>query len=174
MLRVIGCRFDRSLGGFEMDLRLQDHLAKLFNDQKKSPKDVRQNHRAMAKLLKEAQRLKTVLSANVDFMAQVSPDGWVNPYCKCCNSADPSLTGCHGTLILQVEGLMDDIDFKAKVTRVEFEELCSDLFERVPGPVQEALTAADMKLVSMSFAASFIYITLNCCYRHLVLSCQHQ
>lgn len=68
-----GCRFDRSLGGFEMDLRLRDHLAKLFNDQKKSPKDVRENHRAMAKLLKEAQRLKTVLSANIDFMAQVSP-----------------------------------------------------------------------------------------------------
>ena len=56
-----------------MDLRLQDHLAKLFNEQKKSKKDVRENHRAMAKLLKEAQRLKTVLSANMEFMAQVSP-----------------------------------------------------------------------------------------------------
>lgn len=56
-----------------MDLRLRDHLAKLFNGQKKSKKDVRENHRAMAKLLKEAQRLKTVLSANADFMAQVSP-----------------------------------------------------------------------------------------------------
>lgn len=55
-----------------MDLRLRDHLAKLFNEQKKSKKDVRENHRAMAKLLKEAQRLKTVLSANADFMAQVS------------------------------------------------------------------------------------------------------
>lgn len=66
------CSFDRGLGGFEMDLRLQDHLAKLFNEQKKSQKDVRENHRAMAKLLKEAQRLKTVLSANMDFMAQVS------------------------------------------------------------------------------------------------------
>ncbi|XP_012712373.1 hypoxia up-regulated protein 1 isoform X1 [Fundulus heteroclitus] len=114
-LQIRGVGFDRSLGGFEMDLRLRDHLANLFNNQKKSPKDVRENHRAMAKLLKEAQRLKTVLSANVDFMAQV-------------------------------EGLMDDIDFKAKVTRSEFEELCADLFERVPGPVQEALTAADMKL----------------------------
>lgn len=56
-----------------MDLRLRDHLAKLFNGQKKSKKDVSENHRAMAKLLKEAQRLKTVLSANMDFMAQVSP-----------------------------------------------------------------------------------------------------
>uniref|UniRef100_A0A3B3ZHX1 Hypoxia up-regulated protein 1 n=1 Tax=Periophthalmus magnuspinnatus TaxID=409849 RepID=A0A3B3ZHX1_9GOBI len=108
--------FDRGLGGFEMDLRLRDHLAKLFNEQKKSKKDVRENHRAMAKLLKEAQRLKTVLSANVDFMAQ------------------------------QVEGLMDDIDFKAKVTRSEFEQLCADLFERVSQPVQDALTSAEMSM----------------------------
>lgn len=114
-LQIRGVGFDRGLGGFEMDLRLRDHLAKLFNEQKKSQKDVRENHRAMAKLLKEAQRLKTVLSANMDFMAQV-------------------------------EGLMDDIDFKAKVSRAEFEELCVDLFERVPGPVQDALTAAEMKL----------------------------
>ncbi|MGH0162541.1 UNVERIFIED_CONTAM: hypothetical protein FKN15_068669 [Acipenser sinensis] len=63
-------RFDRTLGGFEMELRLRDHLAKLFNEQKKSKKDVRENVRAMAKLLKEANRLKTVLSANVDHMAQ--------------------------------------------------------------------------------------------------------
>ncbi|XP_047235534.1 hypoxia up-regulated protein 1 isoform X2 [Girardinichthys multiradiatus] len=114
-LQIRGVGFDRTLGGFAMDLRLRDHLAMLFNNQKKSPKDVRDNHRAMAKLLKEAQRLKTVLSANVDFMAQV-------------------------------EGLVDDIDFKAKVNRAEFEELCADLFERVPGPVQDALTTADMKL----------------------------
>uniref|UniRef100_A0A8C5G8K6 Hypoxia up-regulated protein 1 n=1 Tax=Gouania willdenowi TaxID=441366 RepID=A0A8C5G8K6_GOUWI len=114
-LQIRGVGFDRGLGGFEMDLRLRDHLAKLFNEQKKSKKDVRENHRAMAKLLKEAQRLKTVLSANVDFMAQV-------------------------------EGLMDDIDFKAKVTRSEFEALCPDLFERVPRPVQDALVAAEMKM----------------------------
>lgn len=45
---------------------------------------------------------------------------------------------------------MDDIDFKAKVTRAEFEDLCADLFERVPGPVLDALTAAELKLVSES------------------------
>ncbi|XP_057676910.1 hypoxia up-regulated protein 1 isoform X1 [Corythoichthys intestinalis] len=114
-LQIRGVGFDRGLGGFEMDLRLRDHLARLFNEQKKSTKDVRENHRAMAKLLKEAQRLKTVLSANVEFMAQV-------------------------------EGLIDEIDFKAKVTRAEFEDLCADLFERVPHPVQDALTAAEMNL----------------------------
>ncbi|XP_069021156.1 hypoxia up-regulated protein 1 [Embiotoca jacksoni] len=114
-LQIRGVGFHRGLGGFEMDLRLRDHLAKLFNEQKKSKKDVRENQRAMAKLLKEAQRLKTVLSANLEFMAQV-------------------------------EGLMDDIDFKAKVTRTEFEQLCADLFERVPHAVEDALTAAEMKL----------------------------
>ncbi|XP_061606984.1 hypoxia up-regulated protein 1 isoform X2 [Phyllopteryx taeniolatus] len=118
-LQIRGVGFDRGLGGFEMDLRLRDHLARLFNKQKKTSKDVSENHRAMAKLLKEAQRLKTVLSANVEFMAQV-------------------------------EGLIDEIDFKAKVTRAEFEDLCADLFERVPHPVQDALTASEMNLVEFT------------------------
>lgn len=57
-----------------MELRLREHLAGLFNEQRKgqSVKDVRENPRAMAKLLREANRLKTVLSANADHMAQVS------------------------------------------------------------------------------------------------------
>uniref|UniRef100_A0A671S909 Hypoxia up-regulated protein 1 n=1 Tax=Sinocyclocheilus anshuiensis TaxID=1608454 RepID=A0A671S909_9TELE len=114
-LQIRGVGFDRTLGGFEMELRLRDHLAKLFNEKKKSKKDVRENLRAMAKLLKEAQRLKTVLSANAEHMAQI-------------------------------EGLMDDIDFKAKVTRSEFEALCEDLFDRVPGPVKEALADAEMSM----------------------------
>lgn len=66
-------RFDRTLGGLEMELRLREHLAKLFNEQRKGQKakDVRENPRAMAKLLREANRLKTILSANVDHVAQV-------------------------------------------------------------------------------------------------------
>nr|XP_008122446.1 PREDICTED: hypoxia up-regulated protein 1 [Anolis carolinensis] len=113
-LQIRGVGFDRTLGGLEMELRLRDHLAKLFNEQHPS-KDVRKNLRAMAKLLKEANRVKTVLSANADHMAQI-------------------------------EGLLDDIDFKAKVTRQEFEDLCSDLFLRVSGPVQQALSSAEMSL----------------------------
>lgn len=70
-------RFDRTLGGLEMELRLREHLAKLFNEQRKgqAARDVRDNPRAMAKLLREANRLKTVLSANADHMAQVSAGG---------------------------------------------------------------------------------------------------
>ncbi|XP_066507498.1 hypoxia up-regulated protein 1 isoform X3 [Hoplias malabaricus] len=114
-LQIRGVGFDRTLGGFEMELRLRDYLANKFNEQKKSKKDVRENPRAMAKLLKEAQRVKTVLSANIEHMAQI-------------------------------EGLMDDIDFKAKVTRADFEGLCTDLFDRVPGPVEQALAASEMSL----------------------------
>ncbi|XP_045432145.1 hypoxia up-regulated protein 1 isoform X3 [Pipistrellus kuhlii] len=116
-LQIQGVGFDRTLGGLEMELRLREHLAGLFNEQRKGQgaKDVRENPRAMAKLLREANRVKTVLSANADHMAQI-------------------------------EGLMDDVDFKAKVTRAEFEELCADLFERVPGPVQQALQSARMSL----------------------------
>ncbi|KAJ8347612.1 hypothetical protein SKAU_G00262010 [Synaphobranchus kaupii] len=114
-LQIRGVGFDRTLGGFEMELRLRDHLAKIFNTQKKTKKDVRESARAMAKLLKEAQRVKTVLSANAEHTAQV-------------------------------EGLLDDIDFKARVTRSEFEALSSDLFDRVPGPVQEALSSAEMSM----------------------------
>lgn len=71
-------RFDRTLGGLEMELRLRDHLARLFNEQRKGQrgKDVRENPRAMAKLLREANRLKTVLSANADHMAQVPTCCW--------------------------------------------------------------------------------------------------
>lgn len=62
-----------------MELRLREHLARLFNEQRKGQraKDVRENPRAMAKLLREANRLKTVLSANADHMAQVPTFGCV-------------------------------------------------------------------------------------------------
>ena len=56
-----------------MQLRLRDFLAKAFNDMKKTSTDIFTNHRAMAKLFKEAGRLKQVLSANTDHYAQVGP-----------------------------------------------------------------------------------------------------
>ncbi|XP_072153821.1 hypoxia up-regulated protein 1 isoform X2 [Bemisia tabaci] len=105
---VIGVGFDRTLGGLEMTLRLRDYLAQKFNEMKKTDIDVTQNPRAMAKLFKEAGRVKTVLSANADHFAQI-------------------------------EGLLEGIDFRLKVTREEFEKLCADLFDRVKAPVEKAL-----------------------------------
>lgn len=47
---------------------------------------------------------------------------------------------------MQVEGLLDDQDFKLQVTREVFETLCSDLFGRVKGPVDQALKASGLTL----------------------------
>ncbi len=63
--------YDRTLGGLEIQIRLRDYLGKAFNDMKKTKNDVFKNPRAMAKLFKEAGRVKNVLSANVDHFAQV-------------------------------------------------------------------------------------------------------
>jgi molecular chaperone DnaK (HSP70) len=65
------CSYDRTLGGLEIQIRLRDYLGKAFNDMKKTKNDVFKNPRAMAKLFKEAGRVKNVLSANVDHFAQV-------------------------------------------------------------------------------------------------------
>ncbi|KAI1287418.1 Hypoxia up-regulated protein 1 [Halotydeus destructor] len=114
-LQIRGVGYDRTLGGFEMQLRLRDLLAKLFSEQRKIKLEtVTSNKRAMAKLLKEAGRLKRVLSANSEHTAQV-------------------------------ENVMDDKDLKAPVTRQEFEDLCADLLsDRLQTPVQTALHAAGM------------------------------
>ncbi len=62
---------------------------------------------------------------------------------------------------IQVEGLLEDVDFKLKVTREEFEELCSDLFTRVGEPVKRALLAADMTLVSVTRLSNVTSLTPN-------------
>ena len=65
------------------------------------------------KIYKEAERVKNILSANTDTMAQI-------------------------------ENLMDDIDFKIKVTREEFENLCTDLFERIDKTINDAVKASEL------------------------------
>lgn len=102
-----------------MQLRLREHLGKLFNAQKKTTNNVFENKRSMGKLFKEAGRLKQVLSANADHFSQV-------------------------------EGLLDDKDFRAKVTRDEYEELCKDMLDRVKLPVEEALKSSHMTMTEIS------------------------
>ncbi|XP_035828013.1 hypoxia up-regulated protein 1 [Aplysia californica] len=118
-LTVKGVGFDRTLGGLEFTLRLRSHLAKAFNNQKKTKTQVEENNRAMAKLFKEAERVKKVLSANNDHTAQV-------------------------------EGLLEEKDFRSPVTRPELEEMCQDLFERVTKPVEEALKVSEITLPEIS------------------------
>lgn len=62
---------------------------------------------------------------------------------------------------------MDDIDFKAKVTRAEFENLCADLFERVPQPVKDALSTAEMTMVSLVTCHLLVALRFLQCF-HIV------
>ena len=121
-LTVRGVGFDREIGGNEFTMRLARHLAKLFLE--KTKKDVFKNPKAIMKLYKEEERVKNVLSANVDHVAQI-------------------------------EGLMDDVDFKAKVTREELETMCADLFERVKKPIENAIKSAE--IIHVSCKVSFLF-----------------
>ncbi|KAK0086459.1 hypothetical protein PV325_003173 [Microctonus aethiopoides] len=118
-INILGVGYDRTLGGLEVQIRLQRYLAEEFDKLKKTPTSVFKNDRAMAKLFKEAGRVKNVLSANVDHYAQI-------------------------------EGLLDDIDFRLQVTREKLEELCSDFFKRVTAPLKMALdtSALTMDVIS--------------------------
>lgn len=115
VVQVIGVGFDRTLGGLEMQVRLRDYLGKEFNKMGKTKTDVFSNPRAMAKLFKEAGRLKNVLSANTEHYAQI-------------------------------EGLLDEQDFRLLVSREQFEELCKDLYARVTAPLDRALAASGLSL----------------------------
>merc|ERR1719431_1985284 len=113
--QILGVGYDRTLGGAEMTFRMREFLADEFNAMKKTKTDVRSVPRAMGKLLKEAERVKLILSANNDCYAQI-------------------------------ENVMEDIDFKVKVSRNKLMELSADLMERVTGPLERALSTAGMSL----------------------------
>jgi len=69
--QVLGVGYDRSLVGAEMKFRVRDYLADEFNAMGKTKTDVKTVPRAMGKLLKEAERVKLILSANTDCFAQI-------------------------------------------------------------------------------------------------------
>ncbi|KHJ79352.1 hypothetical protein OESDEN_21003 [Oesophagostomum dentatum] len=71
VVKTVGVGYDRTLGGYEITLRMRDHLAKVFRDTVKTSTDITTNARSMAKLLKEAERVKQVLSANKYHFAQI-------------------------------------------------------------------------------------------------------
>lgn len=71
MMSILGFGFDRALGGSEITLRLREHLIGEFCKATNTDVAIVENARVMAKLYKEAQRVKEVLSANTDHLAQI-------------------------------------------------------------------------------------------------------
>jgi hypoxia up-regulated 1 len=61
-LKVLGVGFDRTVGGRDITNKLREHLINEFKAKHKTKGDIRENPRAMAKLWKEAERVKQVSS----------------------------------------------------------------------------------------------------------------
>lgn len=68
-ITVAGIGFDRQIGGIELDRRLREILISDFK--KKYKKEIRTDRRGMAKLWKEAGRVKAILSANAEAATSV-------------------------------------------------------------------------------------------------------
>ncbi|KAF8900168.1 Hsp70 protein-domain-containing protein [Gymnopilus junonius] len=73
-IAVTAVGYDRGTGGVELDRRLRDILVEAFNS--KTGRNVREDKRGMAKLWKEAQRIKSILSANTEAVASVESLAW--------------------------------------------------------------------------------------------------
>ena len=82
------------------------------------------------------------------FLQQTKKDVFTNPKAilKIYKEADrvKNVLSANADHTAQVEGLMDDVDFKAKVTRDEFENMCSDLFDRVKATVEDAMKFSEI------------------------------
>ncbi|KAI9783119.1 MAG: lumenal Hsp70 protein [Geoglossum umbratile] len=129
---VLGTGWDRTLGGDALNAVLVDHLLDEFVKIPKVKKlglaegsqglraqdVVKRNGRVAAKLWKEAERVRQVLSANSETMASI-------------------------------ESLFEDIDFRLKITRTEFEGLTSPYAKRLSGPIERALESARLKIADI-------------------------
>ncbi|KAG5337074.1 hypothetical protein C0989_010915 [Termitomyces sp. Mn162] len=73
-ITVAGIGYDRNTGGIELDKRLREMLIETFNTKHK--KDVREDKKGMAKLWKEAGRVKAILSANTEANSAVESLAW--------------------------------------------------------------------------------------------------
>ncbi|KAM0786120.1 hypothetical protein ACM66B_006930 [Microbotryomycetes sp. NB124-2] len=110
-LNVLGVGYDVQVGGFVLDKVVRDLMIDAAAAQ--GLKGLHDNKRAMAKLLKEASRVKQVLSANTEAMARI-------------------------------EGLVEDNDFRASVTRQQLEEGSAELVHRFTQPILDALAQANL------------------------------
>ena len=70
---ILAVGYDKALGGQILDTKLRAHLVKLFTEQHgaKVSTPIEKSPRAMMKLLKEANRVKQILSANQETISSV-------------------------------------------------------------------------------------------------------
>ncbi|KAJ5819128.1 hypothetical protein N7474_004719 [Penicillium riverlandense] len=120
-VHVLGAGWDKTLGGDSLnDLIVDDMIAHLVEDKKLKDRvtaaEVRAHGKTMARLWKDAEKIRQVLSANSE---------------------------THTSL----EGLYDEnVNFKYKLTRANFEKMASQHAARVRSPLEQALSTAGLQL----------------------------
>ncbi|EPE07129.1 heat shock protein 70-like protein [Ophiostoma piceae UAMH 11346] len=123
-VEVLGSGWDRTLGGDTLNYLIVDDMIDKFVASaaaKKAGVDadkVKAHGRTVAKLSKEAERVRHVLSANSNTAASF-------------------------------EGLYDDIDFRYKISRADFEAMAEVHAERVGVAVQSALKKAGLTVADL-------------------------
>ena len=124
-VQVLGTSWDKTLGGNALNrVILEDMILKMTStaDMKKLevlPEQVRAHSRTMAKLWKEAERVRQVLSANTETSTSIE-----------------SLYD-------------ESFNFKYKLSRADFERLASAYLDRVQKPMIEAIDAARLSLADL-------------------------
>ncbi|KAH8906929.1 actin-like ATPase domain-containing protein [Coniochaeta sp. PMI_546] len=123
-VQVLGSGWDKALGGDSLNYLIVDDMVSQFVESPKAKKasvaveSVKAHGRAIAKLTKEAERLRHVLSANQEAHASF-------------------------------EGLYDDVDFKYKLSRAQFETLAESHAQRVATAINDALSMAGLKVSNL-------------------------
>lgn len=120
-VHVLGAGWDKTLGGDSLnDLIVDDMVAKLVEDKKLkdkvTPEQIKAHGKTMARLWKDAEKIRQVLSANTETSA--------------------SFEGLYD----------DELNFKYKITRAAFEKMAAEHAARVGLPLEQALEAAKLKL----------------------------
>ncbi|KAK6592045.1 heat shock protein 70-like protein [Botrytis cinerea] len=120
-VKVVSSGWDRTLGGDALNAIIVDDMIAQFVESPKAQKvsataeKVQAHGRAAAKLWKEAERLRQILSANANTQASF-------------------------------EGLYEDVDFKYKISRAEFEKLAEGHAARVGTVIEKALDIANLEI----------------------------
>lgn len=123
-VHVVGAGWDKTLGGDSLnDLIVDDMVAKLVQEKKLqgkvTPEDVKAHGKTMARLWKDAEKVRQILSANTE--------------------TSTSFEGLYD----------EDVNFKYKISRSAFEKMAAEHVARVGTPLREALTAAGLTLADV-------------------------
>lgn len=121
-VQILGTGWDKTLGGDALnEIVMEDMIQKFIATSRMKTigveaKHIKEHGRTMARLWKEAERMRQVLSANTETSSSF-------------------------------EGLFyEDVNFKYKLSRTEFEQLASGYATRVQSPITAALESAKLSL----------------------------